>query len=126
MLRDFAVAVVVVHAEREEQLVVVRPEDELSHALHELGSVDRTVVIAIEGREHAPREVLAAEAERLPKLGEIDASVGAGVVRESSLEHREQAAVGVVRAVHGEIAWSTPRKRSHGKAWLPSRAKAPP
>ena len=63
-LLDRAVAVVIVQAEREHQLLALGPEDEPAHPGEELVALDHAVAVPIERREHAPREVLAAQPER--------------------------------------------------------------
>ncbi len=88
-----AVAVVVVEPKRERELVACRAEDDLPHAGQELVAADHTVAVLIEEREHAPREVVAAQAERRPERGLVD---GRGLTRvscERALEHLEQARV---------------------------------
>ena len=82
------VAVVIVHAKREGELLAIGPEDELAHALEKLGLVDRAVAVAVERGEHASGQVGAAQAERFAQLLGVDPRVGTRVMRESFLEHR--------------------------------------
>ena len=69
-LADEAVAVVVVHAKREEELVAVRPGDQRSCAGDELSAIDCAVAVAVESAQHPPSQVFASQAERTLPLAE--------------------------------------------------------
>ena len=80
------VAVVVVNAEHEQELLPVAPEDERARPFQELGLVNHAVAVRVELREDAAGQVLAAKAERsLERLRRDDLFV-AGVASESALE----------------------------------------
>ena len=85
-----AVAVVIVHAEGEHQLLLIASGDELADALHELVLGDDAVGVQVEGAEHTACEVLAAEAERGLELLDVDDAVGAGRACERALEGRDE------------------------------------
>src|SRR5205823_5353297 len=88
--RERSVAVVVVDAECERELFLIRAGDELAYALEELLAHDDAVTIQIERGEHAAREVLAPEAERALQLLHVEHAVAARHARERPLEGRDE------------------------------------
>ncbi len=95
---DRAVAVVVVEAEGERELLLLGAEDEPTHGREELVLVDHAVAVHVEDREHAPREVRALEAEGLAQDGRVDAPAGARELAEARREQLDQVLVDLGRA----------------------------
>ncbi len=101
LARERRVAVDVVHAKREEQTVAGAAEEQPPHAAEEVAGVDVAVVIAVERREHAARELLAPEVQRAAEFRDADATIGAGELGEAPLEVLEELGIDRVERVVG-------------------------
>ena len=81
------------HAKSERELLAVGAEHQLAHPFEELVAIDRAVAVPVEGSEHAPREVLAAQAERLLEMRNVDPGVRVGVLAKGAVERGQQTRV---------------------------------
>jgi hypothetical protein len=121
VLVDAAVAVLVVQPERERELVARRAGDQPPHRRHELVAADRAVAVLVEDGEHPPGERRAAEPERRPKFGLVDAPVGASVRAERRFEGGQQSFVdGAFRGrAHGGRVHRFSRRPPHNRRKRP-------